>query len=138
MILKEYFYRRFHSKTLSIKMARRRYAFRIPFVGKKITMKDLIWYGAVAAAVYGLYSILANRDVGIPFIDQPLEAFGDITGLEGRGQSILPSIFGAPPVAAPAPAAAAEPGWNDWRFTNAYQTFENYDEMRFSNAYKNE
>lgn len=102
-------------------------------------MKDLLWYGGGAIAAYGLYSILANRDVGIPLIDQPLEAIGDITGLEGRGQSFLPSVFGAPAAPAPAPAAAGgEAGWNDWRFTNAYQAFENYDEMRFSNAYKNE
>ena len=120
-------------------MARRRYAFRIPFIGKSISTKDLIWYGGGLAVAYGLYSILANRDIGIPFIDQPLEAFGDITGLEGRGSSFLPSVFGAPPVVAgPPAAAAAEPGWADWRFTNAYPAFENYDEMRFSNAYKNE
>ena len=119
-------------------MARRRYAFRIPFIGRKITtMQALLGLGGLGL----LYYVLANRDVGIPFIDQPLEAFGDITGLEGRGQSILPSIFGAPPApvaAAPPAAAAAEAGWNDWRFTNAYPAFENYDEMRFSNAYKNE
>lgn len=120
-------------------MARKRYAFRIPVIGKKITMKDLIWYGGGAAVLYGLYSILANRDIGIPFIDQPLEAIGDITGLEGRGSSFLPSVFGTPAPVATAPApAAAEAGWSDWRFTNAYPAFENYDEMRFSNAYKNE
>jgi hypothetical protein len=117
----------------------RRFAIRIPGMRKSLTKNQMIWGAAGLLGAGALYYILANKDVGIPLIDQPLETFGDITGLEGRGSSFLPSVFGAPPAAAPIVAAGPEAGgWADWRYTNAYQSFENYDEMRFSNAYKNE
>jgi hypothetical protein len=120
-------------------MARRRFAIRLPGMRKALTRNQMIWGAAGLLGLGALYYILKNQDTGIGFIDQPLEAIGDITGLEGRGSSFLPQIFGpsAPAVPVGAPAAEAS-GWGDWRFTNAYQTFENYDEMRFSNAYKNE
>lgn len=107
---------------------------------KSLSKNQMLWGGLGLLGAAGLYYILANKDTGYPFIDQPLETFGDITGLEGRGSSFLPSVFGAEPVApiAPAPMASEAGGWADWRYTNAYQSFENYDEMRFSNAYKND
>ena len=107
---------------------------------KSLSKNQMIWGGLGLLGAAGLYYILANKETGYGFIDQPLETIGDITGLEGRGSSFLPSVFGAPEAAAPivAPAAAEAGGWADWRYTNAYQTFENYDEMRFSNAYKND
>lgn len=119
-------------------MARRRFAIRLPGMRKSLTRTQMMWGAAGLLGLGALYYILKNQDVGIPFIDQPLEAIGDITGLEGRGSTYLPQIFGTPAAAAPVAPAVEAGGWGDWRFTNAYQTFENYDEMRFSNAYKNE
>jgi hypothetical protein len=118
----------------------RRFAIRIPGMRKSLSKNQMIWGGLGLLGAIGAYFILANKDTGYGFIDQPLETIGDITGLEGRGSSLLPSVFGSAPapVAAAPPMAAEAGGWADWRYTNAYQSFENYDEMRFSNAYKNE
>lgn len=114
-------------------MARRRNSIKI--LGRSFSWTQVA-IGAVGLA--GLYYILSNRDTGIPFVDQVLEPVGDITGLEGRGQGFAPSIFGsAPPIEAPV-AAGPTSGWGDWRFTNAYAAYDYPDEMRFSNAYKNE
>ena len=115
----------------------RRWALRIPGMGKALSRNQMIWLGLGTLGAVGLYYILANKDVGIPIIDTTLGQVGDITGLEGQGPGLLPQVFGAPPV----PVAAGpvgEPSYGDWRFTNAYPAFENYDEFRFSNAYKNE
>ena len=117
----------------------KRWALRIPGMRKSLSQKQMLWAGLGVLGAVGLYYIMSNKDTGIPIIDQGLGQIGDITGLEGQGPSYLPQVFGSPPVPAPTPmAAAGEPAYGDWRFTNAYPAFENYDEFRFSNAYKNE
>jgi|SRR5687767_2281474 len=112
-------------------MAKKRFAVKI--LGKTFSWTQLLLGGAAAA---GLYYILSNRDTGIPFVDQVLEPIGDITGLEGRGQGFAPQFFGSAP--APVPVSSGPTGYGDWRFTNAYPTMDYPDEMRFSNAYKND
>lgn len=108
---------------------------------KSLTKNQMVWGALGLLGAGALYYIMANKDTGYPFIDQPLETIGDITGLEGQGSTLLPSVFGSPEPAAPIMAsgpAAEAGGWADWRLTNAYPAFENYDEFRFSNAYKND
>lgn len=115
---------------VSIKMARR-YAIRIPGMRKSLSRNQMILGGLAILGGAALYFITMNKQTGYPIIDTTLGQIGDITGLEGRF---------APP--APAPVAvpmAGEPSYGDWRFSQAYAgTVENYDEFRFSGAYKNE
>lgn len=111
---------------------------RIPLINKTISASPVMWAAAAAAAIGG-YFILANKDIGIPFIDQPLEQIGDITGLEGQGSSLIPSIFGPPQVAADSPAmtapAAIPPANSQYylQYSNAYLAGTDYDDLRISN-----
>jgi len=116
----------------------KRLSVRIPVINKTISASPIMW-AAGAAALIGGYFILANKDTGIPFIDQPLEQLGDITGLEGQGSSLIPSIFGPPQVAMDSPAAtapAAIPPANSQyylQYSNAYLAGTDYDDLRISN-----
>ena len=113
-------------------MARKRNSIRI--LGRTFSTTQLAIGGLGLAA---LYYILSNRDTGIGPIDSILNPIGQGLGIEGAGQGFAPQIFGSP--AAPAPVASAPSGgFSDWRFTNAYAAFDYPDEMRFSNAYKND
>lgn len=117
---------------VSIKMARRN-AIRIPGMRKSLSRNQMILGGLAILGGAALYFITMNKQTGYPIIDTTLGQIGDITGLEGR--------FAGEP-SAPAPVAMApigEPSYGDWRFSQAYAgTVENYDEFRFSGAYKNE
>jgi len=111
----------------------KKFAIRIPGMRKALSRNQMILGGLAILGGAALYFITMNKDTGIGFIDPALEQIGDITGLEGRF---------APAEAAPMPLptpSTGEAGYGDWRFTNAYPgTVENYDEFRFSGAYKNE
>lgn len=125
----ESFYRTFHSKTVSIKMAKK-FAIRIPGMRKSLSRNQMLLGGLAILGGAALYFITMSKQTGFPIIDTTLGQLGDITGLEGRF---------APPAAVPVSAPMGEAGYGDWRFTNAYPgTVENYDEFRFSGAYKNE
>ena len=111
----------------------KRFAIRIPGMRKSLSKNQMILGGLAILGGAALYFITMNKDVGIPIIDTTLGQIGDITGLEGR-------FADQPmPLPTPSPVSAGEAPYGDWRFTNAYPgTVENYDEFRFSGAYKNE
>lgn len=109
----------------------RKFAIRIPGMRKALSRNQMILGGLAILGGAALYFITTNKQTGYPVIDETLGQIGDITGLEGRFAPSTPAPVAAGPV--------GEPGYQDWRFTNAYQgTVENYDEFRFSGAYKNE
>lgn len=97
-----------------------------------ISNKLLLLGGGIVGAA-ALYYILAGKTTGFAPADAILGPIGDITGLEGRGPSLAPQIFGAPvvPAGAVPPATPVKPIGLAQDFSGGYfgESYATYPEM---------
>jgi hypothetical protein len=104
---------------------------RIGNGGKKtfgIPNKLLLLGGGIVGAG-ALYYILAGKSTGFAPLDMVLEPVGDLTGLGGKGSSLVPQLFGGVvPAGAVPPATPVKPVGLAQDFSGGYmgQSYATY------------